>query len=401
MSLIVPFSIPLVAVLLSPLAEASKANSLLFLLSIVVALFSVILSMWYQQSNAFFGLVLMLICQILLNDARMEPVVLQRMVNAVSLILPLTLLGLSFSQERGIVSSYGLNKAALVFMEGIWLWLVPRIGAEGAGQPLNDTTPFFAPGIAAFVICLCVMLAGWYLKRRSEDLALVALLLSLYVQLHFAARELTFYLFSTATFLIYLVMLLEVSYAMAFRDTLTGVSSRRAMDQELLKLGNQYILAMVDIDHFKKINDTYGHDAGDDVLRMIATQIERHSGKGKVFRYGGEEFAILYTGVNTDDAMASLEKLRQSIERRPFYLRGPGRPKEKVLPDEKRKPLQQQMRQERSPETIQRVDVTVSIGCAVKAELHHYPAEVLKQADVALYHAKQNGRNRVQLSETM
>lgn len=97
-------------------------------------------------------------------------------------------------------------------------------------------------------------------------------------------------------FLIFIIALFEASYSLAFHDTLTGVLSRRAMEQEILRLGNKYTVAMVDIDHFKRVNDTYGHQIGDDVLKMIASLINKNIQSGKVFRYGGEEFAIIFPG---------------------------------------------------------------------------------------------------------
>jgi len=72
--------------------------------------------------------------------------------------------------------------------------------------------------------------------------------------------------------------------------------SRRALIERLPSLGRRYTVAMVDVDHFKNFNDTYGHDAGDQVLRMVASRLGEVSGGGTAFRYGGEEFTILFPG---------------------------------------------------------------------------------------------------------
>ena len=101
---------------------------------------------------------------------------------------------------------------------------------------------------------------------------------------------------------------------MAYRDELTSLPSRRALNQLMLSLGRKYSIAMLDIDHFKKFNDTHGHDVGDEVLRMVASKIAKVTGGGKPFRYGGEEFTVIYKGKTPDQVEAHLDALRKTIE---------------------------------------------------------------------------------------
>ena len=84
---------------------------------------------------------------------------------------------------------------------------------------------------------------------------------------------------------------------------------------------------MLDIDFFKKFNDRYGHDVGDQVLCMVASHIKRVGGGGRPFRFGGEEFSILFQGKSRDETIPYLENLRESIENAQFALRGKNRPK--------------------------------------------------------------------------
>src|SRR5208282_2380883 len=86
-----------------------------------------------------------------------------------------------------------------------------------------------------------------------------------------------------------------------------------------------YSIAMVDIDHFKRCNDTYGHDTGDQALRLVASKLARVSGGGQAYRCGGEEFAILFPGRTTADVLGHLEDLRAAIEASSLRLRGPDR----------------------------------------------------------------------------
>ncbi len=87
--------------------------------------------------------------------------------------------------------------------------------------------------------------------------------------------------------------IIENSYSLAYQDELTGLASRRAFNDALLRLKHPYAIAAVDIDHFKRINDNFGHDTGDQVLRLVASKLARVSGGGEAFRVGGEEFTIL------------------------------------------------------------------------------------------------------------
>ncbi|WP_153920463.1 MULTISPECIES: diguanylate cyclase [unclassified Pseudomonas] len=175
------------------------------------------------------------------------------------------------------------------------------------------------------------------------------------------------------------------AYQMAFRDELTGLPGRRALNERLRRLGRNYVLAMTDVDHFKKFNDTYGHDVGDQVLRLVASRLRKVGGGGKAYRYGGEEFTILFPGKSVDECMPHLEAVRQAIEQYQMHLRDQGsRPKS-----------DETGRSKRGAARGQTVSVTISIGVAERDAEQRSPEEVIKAADQALYSAKSAGRNRV------
>src|SRR5258708_24626274 len=138
--------------------------------------------------------------------------------------------------------------------------------------------------------------------------------------------------FAAAAFLL-AGSIVETSYLLAYHDELTTLPSRRAFHDALLRLEAPYSIAMLDIDHFKRCNDTYGHDTGDQVLRMIATRLSRVTGGGQAYRCGGEEFAIVFPGKTTTDVLDHLEKLRADIEGSTLRLRGPDRRQEERRPD--------------------------------------------------------------------
>jgi two-component system cell cycle response regulator len=165
------------------------------------------------------------------------------------------------------------------------------------------------------------------------------------------------------------------SIEMAITDALTGLHNRRYMESHLGTLAEQaasrgkpLALMMLDIDFFKSINDSYGHDAGDDVLREFAVRVRKSiRGIDLACRYGGEEFVIVMPETDLHVAGMVAERLRRSIAGEPFAVN----------------------------KGSKRIEVTISIGLAT-LELKGEPiADVLKRADTALYRAKNDGRNRV------
>ncbi|WP_367373201.1 GGDEF domain-containing protein [Pseudomonas lini] len=174
------------------------------------------------------------------------------------------------------------------------------------------------------------------------------------------------------------------AYQMAFRDELTGLPGRRALNERMQRLGRNYVLAMGDVDHFKKFNDTHGHDVGDQVLRLVASKLSKISGGGRAYRYGGEEFALVFAGKTLEECMPHLEVIRESIATYNIQLRN----------QDNRPQDDKQGRQRRAGSGASSVSVTVSIGVAERLE-QRTPEQVLKSADEALYSAKGAGRNCV------
>jgi len=161
--------------------------------------------------------------------------------------------------------------------------------------------------------------------------------------------------------------------ATAGLDALTGLRSRRDMELELNRElnrlrrgGNGFCVAMMDLDHFKAVNDRYGHEAGDRVLSSVSAVLTQGLRSfDDAFRFGGEEFLILLKGSSAEDAVAVLERIRQALSDRSIRLRDG-----------------------------QSLSVTASFGLAVASEVDSED-DLVTRADQALYRAKQTGRNRV------
>jgi diguanylate cyclase (GGDEF)-like protein len=246
--------------------------------------------------------------------------------------------------------------------------------------PILQELPFSQLVPAAFGLSMAVLLFRFIRRPGVFESGFFWALVTLALALAGAPghRPLLF----AAAALILVLGILETFHFMAFRDELTGLPARRAMNEALLKLGSRYTLAMVDIDFFKKFNDRHGHDVGDQVLRMVAARLSAVRGGGRAFRYGGEEFALLFPGCSVEEALPTLEQLRQEVERSEFALRGRFRPRKKPV-------------HPRAKKSAGKLRVTVSIGAAERGGALKEPGQVLKAADQALYRAKKRGRNQV------
>ncbi|HKJ88116.1 MAG TPA: GGDEF domain-containing protein, partial [Gammaproteobacteria bacterium] len=142
-------------------------------------------------------------------------------------------------------------------------------------------------------------------------------------------------------------------------------------------------IAMVDVDHFKKFNDTHGHHIGDQVLRMVAGHLQKVGGGGKAFRYGGEEFTVLFPSRTLKEAAQVMDEVREAIGDGGFRIRT------------SRRAPKQEASGKRGQGGGREVKVTVSVGLAEQDAERVSAQEVIKAADEKLYQAKKKGRNRV------
>ncbi len=307
----------------------------------------------------------------------------------VTVLLPLNLVFFSLGSEKGTFTLCGgLRFAAILAQVAAGTWLY-RHHLHQALEVLNMSVPLLKP-LPALKIGHAGLLAaagGWvfflgrFLRRPGAfEASYFWCYTAAFAALALSAEQRVLF---TVAGLILLVGILESFHFMAFRDELTGLPARRALNEALDQLGKRYVVAMVDIDFFKKFNDRYGHDVGDQVLRMVATRLGGVKGGGRAFRYGGEEFSLLFPGKTVEEAMPHLEQVRQGIAQTDFSLRGRWRPRRKPEPPKARKGGGKSLR------------VTVSIGACERGGGKKTSAQVLKAADQALYRAKKSGRNRV------
>ncbi|MBN1356568.1 GGDEF domain-containing protein [bacterium] len=308
-----------------------------------------------------------------------------------AVLIPLHLMTAVWIRERRFFSLINVLRFGIIGLE-IFLWMaVFRFFPSAVHEVLTfriipggifDIPPGQPAGLAWFAALAVIVAKVW---KQPQSVTTAYLFATVATGGAFVIRNPnpSDRVFFPAAGLIVISSILDAVYRMAYRDELTGLPGRRALNQYLGQLDTQYTVAMIDIDHFKKINDRYGHDTGDQILRMISSRLDSVGGGGRVFRFGGEEFAVIFPGLDAKSIRTHLENLRQAIATQPFYLRGRRRPRNKTG------------KAKRTARKTGGIKVTVSVGFAASSPTRPLPDQAIRAADKALYQAKRAGRNRV------
>lgn len=357
--------------------------------SYVIYCIGMILSWWFNRSRVFFSVAILALAQFSLSQVAAVmisiPTYGKMIFPIIGVLLPMNIVVFSSLKERGIFNSWGLKRFGIVLIQVVYIalallsndnTLLNFFYKEVLAEPLSFTT-IPQPALIVYSIVLLLTLLKQFKNQMHLDNAFVAVLIATFIGLHLKSEPLAIPIFFSLAAMILVISVVQDSYSMAYLDELTGLPARRALREDLLKLSGEYTIAMLDIDFFKKFNDTYGHDTGDDVLRLVASVLKNVTGGGKAFRYGGEEFSIVFPHAKISEVMPHLEKLRAAVEKSPYaYVK-------KIKDDTKKKP------------TAKNLFVTISIGVAERSEKNDHPDAVMKAADTALYRAKKKGRNCV------
>ncbi|KQH87603.1 diguanylate cyclase [Vibrio furnissii] len=309
-----------------------------------------------------------------------------------AILLPVACL-LSYAFKNGGLFSRGFaTYLGILAMFGVWCFLIITQYESGGFAQLSEGLLYSVDQVSKLPFILVLYLAALVgvtsifvlTKNRLMDVVIyTSILLAANTFIFFQIQYVSSTMFSLAGVLL-ILYLLSASYEMAFHDRLTQLPGRHALELDMRHLGRKFTVAMVDVDHFKSFNDSYGHETGDDVLKLVAARLRMVQGRAKVYRYGGEEFTVLFKGKTAEQAMDYLELLRADIEAYDLVIRNlESRPKN-----------DKDGAKQRSDSKRMSVNITVSIGLC-DSTLQRDPNEALKFADQALYAAKKAGRNCV------
>jgi diguanylate cyclase (GGDEF)-like protein len=313
---------------------------------------------------------------------------------ALVVLVPVNAVAAMALPERGVLYYGSYRWLVLLGFESLlvfWIAAAGRSALSGtAWQGLLEhwllrSPPTPLAGRLIFAAALVFTLWRAWPKHTPLDIGLAAALVSFFIAAEWAGSPVLFGAFMTAAGGIVLVAFVQESHRLAFRDELTGLPGRRALDEKLRALGPHYVIAMADVDHFKGFNDTHGHDIGDQVLKLVAARLAETGGGAEAFRYGGEEFCLLFRDRTLKEALPYLEHTRASVERYRMAVRGDERPRHHEAG----------IRRRGDSASTKLLSVTISFGAAEPEYERQPPVQVLKAADEALYRAKNAGRNRV------
>jgi diguanylate cyclase (GGDEF)-like protein len=308
-----------------------------------------------------------------------------------AVLLPVDIAIIAAFRERGALSRHTLRRALVLAAQvGVGAWLVSRGLWEGflghlpiAWTASTHALPPFVLGAVA-VAGLVAAVVVW-VRRTAVDTALCAAVVASATGFWMVDVPYGLPVLLATAALGIAIGVLQDAHRFAFFDELTGLPSRRALDERLQALGDRFAIAMVDVDHFKRVNDDHGHDTGDQVLRMLAAHLSNIGGGARAYRYGGEEFAVVFPGRSAREALPHLETLRIAVADYMLQLRADSATATAAAntPSRSRRRAGDGLR------------VTISIGVAERDSRHARPDNVLRAADQALYRAKARGRNRI------
>ncbi len=390
---------------------SAQALSLLFYVGCIAG---VLLSLRFHSSRAFLALLFIFLaqrCIAFFAPGRMTPIGPGHIaLEVVSVFLPINFLLLILAAEHGLTLRGTARMLALLLLESIFVAVVCRPGE--LKSPAFIRYSFVNPHVfghsnvlpqiamVGFLISLTTIMFRVFRYRRPIEAGFFWSIVAVFIALaEGGVGHIALAYFATSS-LVMTAALIESSYFLAYHDELTGLPARRAFNDTRTTLQAPFSIAIVDIDHFKSVNDTYGHDTGDQVLRMVSGKLAQVTAGGKAFRVGGEEFAIVFRGKGVEQISPHLELLREAIENTPFQLRSVAERRETPRPQPDRRTAPQKKTRQRlalmQPQSDDSLSVTVSIGVAEPVSDAQDFSTVYEAADKALYRAKKAGRNRIE-----
>lgn len=364
---------------------AESAQNLILYFSYLLLAVVILLSFIFNRSVVFFIASVIFIGQILLMSFTITEGVESFNIIAVKsiiyIILPSNITAFAIERDKGILSLKGKFRISVVIFEYLFIGWIIISNRANLISFINSTPVHIGqlkpiPLFIFLIFCstFIFFMVRIFLSDSSKDRLLLGVLISVFIGLFSGTTNLSIPVFFSAAGIILLAYALHETYFLAYIDELTGLPSRRALKEKMMKLGGRYSMAMIDIDFFKKFNDSYGHDSGDEVLRFIGRCLKQMPGGGKSYRYGGEEFTVIFPGKGISEAMPYMEKLRENISK-------------------SRIPIVKANSKCSANQRTKKVSITISAGVAERNEKRPAPFDVLKAADAALYRAKDKGRN--------
>ena len=366
-----------------------------------VIIASLLLAWRFHSSRIFLSVLVIFLAQQAASFSAGQPSYIPATLLAVAVLVPLNFVLIAMMPEHGFSVDSVAPIALFLFVQS--LTVAVFCGAAARVQQLSVPIAFPRYVMVVLVSAAIFLTVRFLLNRKPIESSLLWALGAFFLGLRYASVVPTSTAFWATSACILATGVIENSYLLAYHDELTTLPSRRAFNEAMHGLKPPYSIAVVDIDHFKRFNDTYGHDTGDEVLRMVAANLGRVTGGGQAYRCGGEEFNILFPGKTTAEVLPHLETLRSTVEKAEFRRRGQDRRRVARGPDRRnrrRTPKAGAKKRVAEGKPTSIFSVTISIGVAAGTAEKVSPHTVVESADKALYRAKESGRNRVETASS-
>ena len=360
---------------------------------------SLFLCLWIKQDKPFFLLFVTLLSFVILDyfithktDENYYTLVAYPLM---CILYPLNMYVLTHIKGHELFFKSFVKKVAILFFEIFFIYiatyLIPSFWSEQTifsfqtalssllnssfGLPLTFAN---VPTLSIFIFCICFSIL-LYKTFAYIDYLWCAFLMTFFltfIAFFYTDNPNIINILFLASFGCILLSLLQTSHKLAFLDELTNIPGRRALMAALHQYENDaYTLAMIDIDFFKRLNDSYGHEVGDQALRTISARLNNYPHGGQIYRYGGEEFMLLFAHQRIENVLDNIEDMRKRISTTDFFLRSDKQTEASTRPH------------------LASINITLSVGVCQKAS-QDKTDDAIKMADTALYKAKQTGRNK-------
>jgi len=408
--LLVPGGVVLFAVALvvqTPLLAISSSTADFF--NYGACLIALLLALRFRSSRIVFTVVTLYLAQrTLLFFSSSHPAAAgpgRIALEAIALLVPVNFLLATLMDEHGLSWAAAAPRLTVLFLESVFVAVICRPGEVRSPALLRLSlldghwfhwTRIPQLALLCFALVVGVLLTRLIRFRRPLENGFLWSAVAAFAALQLNGIGVAATTYWGTAALMLAIAIIENSYSLAYHDELTALPSRRAFNEDLLGLQQPYAIATVDIDHFKSFNDTYGHDTGDEVLRMVASRLAQVTGGGKAFRVGGEEFSIVFPGRQLKDVVPHLEHVRAVVEQSAFRVRGGQERRQAERGPDRRTPPRRRSSRLSARSDSDEISVTISIGVAETNTRLTSPEQVMAAADKALYRAKRAGRNRVE-----
>lgn len=379
----------LLAIAIVAFGIPAKISGIITYYALTVLVLGVAAVVKYKPNRLLLGIVLLLIADRAVASSSAEPgaaILLQ----PIALLLPLNLLGLSWLEERGALTRAAAFGFGAIVVQMTLVALVASTATAVTSLPFSvnllpavwlDWTPISQPAFIASMGVLVVL----FVKVVREPIPATRGLLwgTACAVLALLSTEGTMFFFASAI-LVMTVAAYGTAQTLAATDELTELPDRPSFDEALTHLRKSYSIALVGVDGFKDFNEKYGEETGDQVLRRVGFVLAEIGGGGTGYRYGVDEFAVIFPGKDIDDVHKHLDSVRTQIGGRPFGIRVT-----------RRIPWNPEDGTSKPEGSGKKVLLTVSIGVTERGGKVFDPVQVVGEADQALYKARRAGGNRV------